>query len=135
MRNICELPLNAVSDDRPKMLTGLDQKVRGMDGAVWCCLTRSMIPPANRQTLTHRVKLAEQGKPNYLHLSMESDPQGEPIDEWVKEVGISECRSVMERIRVQNLPGTKVSRLPTGVGSRETFGRSNLYGEDRRWLQ
>jgi hypothetical protein len=62
-----------------------------------------MIPPANRQTLTHRVKSVEHGKPNYLHLSMKSDPQGEPIDEWVKEVGISECRSVMERIRVQTL--------------------------------
>jgi len=74
--------------------------VRGMVGPVRCCPTRSMIPPANRQTLTHRVELAEQGKPNYLHLSMEGDPQGEPIDEWVEEVGKSECCSVMEQIRV-----------------------------------
>ena len=69
-----------------------------MDGAVWFCPTRSMIPPADRQTLTHRVKLAEQGKPNYFHFSMESDPQGDPIDEWVEEDGKSECRSVMGRI-------------------------------------
>ncbi len=67
MRNICELLLNVVNDDRPKMLIGLDQKVRGMVRAVRCCPTRTMIPPANRQTLTHHVKLAEQGKPNYLH--------------------------------------------------------------------
>jgi hypothetical protein len=67
MRNICELLINVVIFDRPKMLTGLDQKVRGMVGAVWCCPTRTAIPPANRQTLTHRVKLAEQGKPNHLH--------------------------------------------------------------------
>lgn len=87
------------------MLTGLDQKVRGMDETVWCCFTRSKIPPANRQTLTHRVKLAEQGKPNYLHLGMGSKPQGEPTGEWVEEVGESKCRFVMERIRVQNLPG------------------------------
>lgn len=77
-----------------------------------------IIPPADRQTLTHRVITAEHGKPNRLHLSMESDPQGKPIGEWAKEVGKSECRSVMERILVQNLPGTKVSRLPTGVESR-----------------
>ena len=75
MRNICELLINVVIDDRPKMLIGLNQKVRGMDGPVRCCPTRSMIPPANRQTLTHCVKLAEQGKPNYLHFGMESDPK------------------------------------------------------------
>ena len=119
--NICELLINAVSDDRPKMLTGLDQKVRGMVETVRFCFTRSMIPPANRQTLTHRVKVVEQGKPNHLHSNMESKPQGEPIGEWVKEVGGSECHFVMERIRVQDLPGTKVSRLPIGVGSRETL--------------
>ncbi len=30
MRNVCELLINVVIVDRPKMLTGLDQKVRGM---------------------------------------------------------------------------------------------------------
>lgn len=29
MRNVCELLINVVIFDRPKMLTGLDQKVRG----------------------------------------------------------------------------------------------------------
>jgi RNA-directed DNA polymerase len=67
MRNVCELLINVVIVDRPKMLTGLDQKVRGVVGTVRCCPTRTTIPPANRQTLTHRVKLAEQGKPNHLH--------------------------------------------------------------------
>jgi len=113
------------------VLTGLDQKVRGMDGPFRCCPTRSMNPPANRQALTHRVKPAELGKPNYLHFSMGGEPQGKLIGKWVEEVGESKCCSVMERIRVQDLPGTKVSRLPTGVESRETSVRSNLYGEDR----
>jgi hypothetical protein len=31
MRNICELLLNVVMSNRPKMLTGLGQKARGMD--------------------------------------------------------------------------------------------------------
>jgi hypothetical protein len=69
MRNICELLLNVVNVNRPKMLTGLDQKVRGKDGMFRSRPTRPMTPPANRQTLTHRVKLAEQGKPNHLHES------------------------------------------------------------------
>jgi hypothetical protein len=51
------------------MLTGLNQKVRGMVEVVVCRLTRSIIPPANRQTLNHRVSSAEPGKPNYLHFS------------------------------------------------------------------
>ncbi len=63
---------------------------------------------------------------------MGGDPQGELISKWVKEVGESECHSVMEWIRVQHSPGMKVRRLPTGVESRETSGWSNLYGEDRR---
>ncbi len=63
---------------------------------------------------------------------MESDPQGELTGEWVKEAGKSESRAVMARIRVWILPGTKVSRLPAGVESRETFGQCYLYGEDRR---
>jgi hypothetical protein len=71
MRNICKLLLNVVNVNRPKMLTGLDQKVRGMVGVVRCCPTRTTIPPANRQTLTHCVKLAEkQGHSPYF-----SDPR------------------------------------------------------------
>jgi len=33
MRNTCELLLNVVIFDRPKMLSGLGQKARGMDRA------------------------------------------------------------------------------------------------------
>ena len=58
-----------------------------------------MIPSANRQTLTHCVISEEQGKPNYLHFSMESEPQGEPIDKWVEDVGKSEYCLVMRQIR------------------------------------
>ena len=105
MRNTCELLLNIVIINRPKVPIGLNQKVRGMVGTLWFCSTRSMIPPVNRQTLTHRVNVAELGKPNLLHLSMESKPQGKPTEEWVKEVGESECHPVMGWIRVQNLPG------------------------------
>jgi len=48
MCNICELLINAVRLNRPKMLTGLNQKVRGRDEVLACHFTRSMIPLANR---------------------------------------------------------------------------------------
>ncbi len=52
MRNICELLINVVNDDVPKMLTGTDQKVRGMVRALAIRPAQSLIPPAERQTLT-----------------------------------------------------------------------------------
>lgn len=67
MSNICELLVNVVMRNKPKILIRLDQKVRGMDRVLRFHSTQSKIPPADRQTLTHRVKLAEHGKPNYLH--------------------------------------------------------------------
>ena len=39
MRNICELLINVVIFDRPKMLTGLGQKARGMVEVFRCRLT------------------------------------------------------------------------------------------------
>ena len=68
MSNICELLLNVVSQNKPKMLKGLDQKVRGMDRVLYSHPTQSMIPSAERQALTHPVKSAEHGKPNCLRL-------------------------------------------------------------------
>jgi hypothetical protein len=49
----------------------------------------------------------------------DSLPQGKPmaVRDW--EVGRSECRTVMVRIRVATSPGTKVSPRPTGLTSQE----------------
>ena len=52
------------------------------------------------------------------------------------DVGKSEGRSVMERIRVSTSPGTKVSPRPTGAFSRECM-ENTLNGkskERRRWF-
>ena len=67
MSNRCELPIKVVIFYKPKMLTGLHQKVRGMDGVFRCHFTQSVIPSADRQALTHSVELAEHGKPDCLH--------------------------------------------------------------------
>lgn len=44
---------------------------------------------------------------------------GSPWASGGSDVGKSERCSVMERIRVQDLPDSKGSRHPTGAGSRE----------------
>ena len=56
MGNIRELLVNVVIYDKPKVLKGLDQKVRGMVRGLFISSTHSTIPPAKRQVLTHRVK-------------------------------------------------------------------------------
>ncbi len=66
-RNICELPINVVTLNKPNVLLGLSQKARGMDNVLFHHITQLIIPPANRQSLTHPVKLTKLGKPNAFH--------------------------------------------------------------------
>ena len=47
--NTCELLINAVKWSKPKVLIGLDQKVRGMDSWLYIPVTQSGIPSADRQ--------------------------------------------------------------------------------------
>jgi hypothetical protein len=54
--NICELLINVVMWNKPKVLTGLDQKVRGMVRVFYIHFAQSANPPANRQALTRPVK-------------------------------------------------------------------------------
>ena len=56
MGNIRELLINVVILNKPKVLLGLNQKVRGMVRGLFIPFTHSIIPPAKRQALTHRVK-------------------------------------------------------------------------------
>ena len=56
MGNISELLINVVMLDKPKVLLGLNQKVRGMVRGLSISSTHSTIPPAKRQALIHRVK-------------------------------------------------------------------------------
>jgi hypothetical protein len=63
MTNGREPLINAVTDHKPKMLTGLNQKGRG-----WCRGSRASLPqtgqpPADRRGLTPRGTQAERGKP------------------------------------------------------------------------
>ena len=63
-----------------------------------------MIPPADKQTLTHCVLEVELGKPVFLLPWKDSKPQGWPMVVRVEEVRKSKRCPVMGQIRVQNLP-------------------------------
>ena len=76
MVNRCELLINVVNKDKPKMLTGLGQngKGSGMDAPNSSIVDDA--PPAERQDLTHTGTCTERGKPVGLPDIRESEPQG-----------------------------------------------------------
>ena len=78
---------------------------------------------------------AERGNP-VSSPAREGEPQGELMVVRAWDVGKSEGRPVMGRIRVSTLPGTKVSPRPTGAFLRERM-ENTLNGESQeswRWF-
>lgn len=53
MVNICEPLINVVTRNKPKMLIGLNQKVRGQVQVFNDHLVADVVPPANRWNLNH----------------------------------------------------------------------------------
>ena len=56
MGSVCELLINVVMWSKPKVLAGLDQKVRGKDSWLYIPATQSSSPPAERQALSRWVE-------------------------------------------------------------------------------
>ena len=106
MANTRELLLNVVKTNKPKMLTGLNQKgnMTGI-GVSSFPYRRQATSSANRQSLTYPGTQAEHGKPVPLPIR-ESIPQGTPIGVQVEEDGESKGCAVMAQI--EGLPRTKV---------------------------
>lgn len=104
--NVCELLLNAVTHNKPNVLTGLNQNgVRlGMVPTPWAIM--DVKPPANRKGPPQSETLAKQGKPIVLP-AMAGEPQGTLLVLWVKEGGESERPAVMDGIRAENRPTRK----------------------------
>ena len=61
--NTCEHLINAVIANKPKMLTGLDQKVCSQDTELRSLCAMAEALPANRVNLTYSGIEAEHGKP------------------------------------------------------------------------
>ena len=78
MANIYELLINVVNASKRKVTElrkhkRLNQKVRGMDRMFYFHPAQSTIPPADRQSLSHRVELKDYGNPDCLHWKVESE--------------------------------------------------------------
>jgi hypothetical protein len=101
MVNKCELPVNVVRTTKPKMLTGLNQKVWGMVWKFSLLPSQPHWPPADRQHLPHQNGTdAERGKPVAFLGNRESQPQGKLTRLRVEEDGTSEGSAAMAGIGV-----------------------------------
>ena len=98
-----------------KMLTGLDQKVRGQVQGLQRSPAADDAPPAERHDLTRSGIDAEHGKPVALPPPGESEPQGVPTGLWAEDEGESECRPVIGRIGVE--PSGDITPRETGQTS------------------
>ena len=141
MVNTCELLINVVNWDKPKMLTGLGQNGKGSGMDAPNSSIADGEPPAERQNLTHTVTRTERGKPTGLPVK-ESEPRGTLMGLWVWDGGGSESLPVMgrtgaepkvevrERRQRQDHSTRKRSRLPPGRSSRENL--ANCWREECR---
>lgn len=124
--NVCELPLNVVSLNKPNVPTGLNQNgVRQGMALIWWAIVDDK-PPANRKGPPRSETLAEQGKPIALPVTA-GEPQGTLLALWVKDRGESEGPAVMDGIRTETSSDAKAGRLPRGHSWRENLDQS-LYG-------
>jgi hypothetical protein len=89
--NFCS---SVVMWSKPKMLTGLDQKVCGKDGRVWLSPIVDIKPPAYRKGPTHSETIAKQGKPVVSPITAGA-MQRTLLMLRAKEDGESQCQAVM----------------------------------------
>ena len=141
MVNTCELLINVVNWDKPKMLTGLGQNGKGSGMDAPNSSIANGEPPAERQNLTHTVTCTERGKPVGLR-KMESEPQGTRIGLRVWDGGKSKSLPVMGRIgvapddegreprRLATSLHAKAGRILLGCSSRENL--ANCWREESR---
>ena len=66
MGNICELLINIVKQDEPKMLTGSTQNGAWSGAGIIAFPVMDEVPPVNREVLTHPVTKHKHGKPVIL---------------------------------------------------------------------
>jgi hypothetical protein len=100
MDSVCEILINVVMLNKPKVLTGLPK--RDWSRYRSCSLSYREQKGSRRKgmDLTHSGIGTKHGKP-ISPPARESDPQGQPMEMWVQERGESEGFSVMEEIGVE----------------------------------
>src|SRR5499427_4033624 len=126
MVNTCELSINVVMSDKPKMLLGLSQKalerVQSLDNTLsWTCNAPGgeRAPHPSVSTLWNVVSPYRSGRKTGKKAVRPTDGDAGT------GVGKSEGRPVMGRIRVAPMllatsPDAQAGRLPCGVSARES---------------
>jgi hypothetical protein len=104
----CKSLINVVNEDKPKMLTPVNDRQRLEPKGKWpgpgveTSPDADVEPPADRRDLTHSGAYTKRGKPVALPVFLrESVPQGRPTGLRVWEDGGSKCRSLIGRIKVE----------------------------------
>ena len=98
MVNICELLINVVTSSKLKVLTSLSQKVSEPRTGVSRSPVVAEASPAERQDLTQTGIQVKRGKP--VVSPRVERPQGQPMEQRVKDVGKSESHPVIGWIGV-----------------------------------
>jgi len=100
--------------NKPKQLTGLNQKVRSRLFLSTVGIHGQKTAGVEVEPKLSAVYQEEHGKP-VLSPEMAGEPQGKLLAVRVRDCGKSESLSVMGRIGIQNLFRSKESRLPHGT--------------------
>jgi hypothetical protein len=125
MVNTCELSINVVMSDKPKMLLGLSQKALERVQSLDNTLSWTPNAPGGQRAPNPSVSTLRNVVSPYCS-STRGREAARPTDGGAgKGVGKSEGRPVMGWIRVATSPDAQAGRLPCGVSAREP--RRNRY--------
>ena len=103
MVNISEPTINLVNWTMPKMLTGMNQKVRERVFGWVQFQSKDDSSPGDSRHLTFQLSLMRNMVSPYSRPSGQSEPQGTPMGMRVWDAGKSECRAVIVRIGVEEI--------------------------------
>jgi hypothetical protein len=119
MVNVREPSINVVIRNKPKMLTGLNQKVRSTAWSLILAPSWAQRATGEQRAPTPFVSYRRNTVSPYRSSPEVGTPQGEPTATRVEDEGKSECHFVMRRIQGSTSPDAKAGRLPSGLSSRE----------------
>jgi hypothetical protein len=111
--------LKTVINEQAEVAITLDQKVQeaGEMTTIFILVTHTL--SGRLQTPNPTLLDKRNVETPYRPPQGDSLSQDRPMAMRAWDVGRSECRAVMARIRVETSPGTKVSPRPTGLTSQE----------------
>ncbi len=97
--NVSEHPIKIVIHNKPKMLTGLNQKVSGQEWELTVSPSMGVAPPVDRMDLL-RIKSRKRNTVSPMPSLRVARSQDNAMGQWVEESGKSEGRPVTGRIGV-----------------------------------